>query len=129
MTKVNIAIVGSRTFTDSATFDREMNIALTEWGLSTKNINRIVSGGSARGTDTLADAFAKNHGVALTVYIPDWKAFGKDAGIMRNTEIINDCDYIIAFPSQHGRGNQDIIRKAQCSNPPKKMKVVYISIE
>lgn len=124
-TKVNIAIVGSRTFTDFVQCEFEIENALAEWGLTTKNINRIVSGG-AQGADTLADMYARKNNIAITVYSPDWKAFGKAAGIMRNTDIVNDCEYVIAFPSRKGKGTQDTIRKAQKSTNPKKTKVIYI---
>lgn len=123
--KINLAIVGSRNFTDFNKFEITVDDALKEWGLTTNHINRIVSGG-AKGADTLADWYAKHNGIALTVYVPDWKAFGKAAGIMRNTDIVNDCEYLIAFPSRSGKGTQDSIKKACNSTPPKKLKVVYI---
>ena len=123
--KANIAIIGSRNFTDFAKLETEMENALKEWNLTTSNINRIVSGG-ARGADTLADMYAKKHNLVMTTYIPDWKAFGKAAGVMRNTDIINDSDYVVAFPSRQGRGTQDSIRKAQKKLLTEKVKVVYI---
>jgi hypothetical protein len=123
--KVNIAMIGSREFTNYDLFEKKVQQALQEWGLSNHNINRIVSGG-ARGADTLADQYARKYKIPLTTHIPDWKAFGKAAGVMRNTDIINDSDYIVAFPSRQGRGTQDSIRKARNSTPPKKLFVFYV---
>lgn len=123
--KVNIAMVGSRNFTNFNLFEQKVDEAFDNWGLKKNNVNRIVSGG-ARGTDTLAEKYAKKYNIELKTYLPDWKRNGKAAGIIRNADIINNSDYVIAFPSHHGRGTQDSIRKAKKSNPPKKVHLYYI---
>jgi hypothetical protein len=45
------------------------------------------------------------------VFKPNWN-LGKAAGILRNTDIVNECTHIIGFPSKNGRGTQDSMRKA-----------------
>lgn len=123
--KIKLAIVGSRTFKDYTKFVTDVNRALDDWGLSISNISTIVSGG-AKGADTLAEQFAINNNIGITRHFPDWKKYGRAAGLMRNTDIINNSDYVIAFPSRYGKGTQDSIRKAQNFNPPKKLKVIFI---
>ena len=41
---------------------------------------------------------------------------------MRNTQIIEYCTHVLAFPSRKGRGTQDALRKAGT----KPVQVVYI---
>jgi len=118
-----LAIVGSRDFKDYTTFEKYVNDTLIEWNLQRDEITYIVSGG-AKGTDTLAEKYASNNNIHMTIYKPDWKQYGKAAGIMRNTDIIQDSDYVIAFPSKSGKGTQDSIRKATASF--KKLKVIWI---
>jgi hypothetical protein len=48
----------------------------------------------------------------------------KKAGLLRNTDIINESTHVIAFPNDKGSGTQDSIRKAQKLG--KIVKVIYI---
>ncbi len=117
-----IGIVGSRQFNDYVSFEKCVFKILSNWNINFKNIT-IISGG-AQGADTLAEIFAKKYNISMTIYKPDWKKYGKGAGIMRNTDIINECTHVIAFPSRTGKGTQDSIRKAQTKNIP--VKIIYI---
>jgi YspA, cpYpsA-related SLOG family len=121
-TPFKLAIIGSRTFSDYTKLTNDLNNALFEWGLSISDISRVISGG-AKGADSLAERFALDNNIEITIYRPDWKKHGKIAGLMRNTDIINDSDYVIAFPSKNGRGTQDSIRKCKS---PNKLKVIWI---
>lgn len=117
---MNIAIVGSRDLTKYDWFIEKVEETIKKWGIDYTDVNSVVSGG-ARGTDTLAEKFAKEKGIPLKVFKPDWRPNGvydRGAGIKRNTDIINSSDRVIAFPSKKGRGTQDSIRKAQRSNKP-----------
>lgn len=122
---MNLAIVGSRTFSNYDNFEQHVLDTLKEWDYDVKSIEKIISGG-AKGADTLAKMFANNHGIHLVEYLPDWNKHGKAAGIIRNADIVNACDHIIAFPSKNGKGTQNSIQRAQNSVPPKKIKVIFI---
>ena len=69
--------------------------------------------GGAKGADTLAENWAEEYGIPITIFRPDWKAYGKAAGPIRNTDIVNECTHMIAFPSVKGKGTQDSIKKAK----------------
>jgi hypothetical protein len=60
------------------------------------SITHIVSGG-ANGADKLGELFAKKHNIETIIYKPDWKKYGKSAGFLRNHDIINAADNVIAF--------------------------------
>ncbi|MCR4662865.1 MAG: DUF2493 domain-containing protein [Endomicrobiaceae bacterium] len=84
---MKIVIAGSRTITD-------MNILVKVIKLSGYKIteqDEIVSGG-ARGVDTLAEMYAKNKGIPLKIFKPDWNKYGKSAGVIRNYEMAKYCD-------------------------------------
>lgn len=112
---MKLTIVGSRNYNDYTQFKNVINETLKKWNYKITDIEKIISGG-AKGADSLAEKFAKENNIILTIYQPDWKTFGKAAGIMRNTDIINDCTHVIAFPSHQGSGTQDSIRKAKKDN-------------
>lgn len=107
--RVILAIIGARTMNDQKLFDEKMEDWVTEYG----EPDEIVSGG-AIGADTMAEKYAAKHSIDLTVFKPDYDKYaGKYAPIVRNTQIIEHCTHVLAFPSHYGRGTQDSLRKAR----------------
>jgi hypothetical protein len=104
---MNLAIVGSRHFTNNVQFEKYVDMWITENG----NPQMIVTG-CAKGTDHLAREYAKKYNIDLKVYKADWKMYGKAAGPLRNAEIINNSTHVLAFPSNTGKGTQDTLKKA-----------------
>lgn len=109
MTK--LAIVGSRHFQDYHFFTTKLD----EWIHKYGKPEFIISGG-ATGADSLAELYAKANNIPTIIFKPDWTKFGKAAGPIRNTEIVNACTNLIAFPSRSGKGTQDSITKASKMN-------------
>lgn len=72
------------------------------------NISYIVSGG-VKGTDTLAENFAKAHNIQTIVYKPQWKKYGKRAGILRNQDIVAESDVVVVFWDGSSKGTKSII--------------------
>ena len=60
------------------------------------SFDEIVSGG-ANGADKLGAKFAKDFDIKLTEFIPDWDKYGKRAGFLRNEQIVQAADEIVAF--------------------------------
>lgn len=115
---MNLAIIGSREFTDQVKFELYLHEAIEQWGMPDK----IVSGG-ARGADTLGERWAKANGYTidngkLIIHKADWDKHGKAAGIIRNYDIIRDATHFLAFPSHKGRGTQHTVGVAQGKNMP-----------
>ena len=75
----------------------------------------IVSGG-AKGADTLAEKFALENHLEMIVFKPDWKKFGKRAGFLRNTIIIENATIVFAFWDGKSNGTKDSIDKAEKLN-------------
>lgn len=107
---MKVGVIGSRDFSDYALMCKT---------LSNYKISSIVSGG-ARGADKLAARFAKENNIKLKEFIPDW-TIGKHAGFLRNSEIVNESDIIIAFWDGKSNGTLDSIKKAK-----KQKKVVVV---
>lgn len=105
---MRIAIVGSRNFSDYHT--ARINL------LSLINPDDIIISGGARGADNIAEQFAKEFGNEIIIHKPDWNKHGNSAGMIRNSKIVEDCDYVIAFWDMKSNGTKDTIRKARNSN-------------
>lgn len=105
-----VAIIGSRTFFDFKRVEEEI--------LKLKlDITRIVSGG-ANGADQLGELFANKYNIPLIIYPPNWDEYGKAAGFIRNKEIVNDADLIIAFWDGKSSGTKNTLDLALSIGKP-----------
>ena len=116
---VKLGIVGYRKFTDYKKFSKIVDEYIAEIGIPVL----IVSGG-AKGVDTMAEVYAKEHKIPTRIFLPDWDKYKKGAGLIRNTEIVKESTHVIAFPSKKSIGTIDSINKAVKYN--KFLKVVEI---
>ncbi|ARF12205.1 protein of unknown function DUF2493 [Klosneuvirus KNV1] len=116
---VHLGIVGYRGFTDYEKFSQLVDEYIEEIG----SPEFIISGG-AKGTDTMAEKYAQDHNIQTKIFKPDWEKHGKGAGIMRNTDIIQNSTHVIAFLSQKSIGTIDSINKAKKFN--KLLKIIDI---
>ncbi len=104
---MRVIIAGSRTITNLATV--EAAIKASGWRGS---IAEVVSGG-ARGVDTLAEAWAAERGIAITRFPADWRTHGRAAGPMRNREMAEYADALIAVWDGESRGTANMIEEAR----------------
>jgi uncharacterized phage-like protein YoqJ len=119
-TNKNIAVVGTRNFTDKNTFKRIINEVITIEGIP----NKIVSGG-AIGADTLAFEWAIENSTEILVFKPRYEDFPKKKRWMapkeRNTTIVDNSDIVLAFWDMESTGTKDTINKSI-----KKGKKIYL---
>lgn len=118
--KNNLAIIGSRTFNNYSFAAKKILEIIKNNKIS---IDKIVSGG-ANGADKIAEKFANNYNIPIIVIKPDWNN-GKHSGLLRNTDIVNNSNFIIAFWDGKSKGTLDTINKAKKSN--KKVFVINVS--
>lgn len=94
MEEFKLIVAGSRGFTDYELLTRVL-FAMADVELANKRLG-IVSG-MARGADQLGVRFAGEHGLALYKYPANWNGLGKRAGFIRNTQMGNFSDGLLAF--------------------------------
>ena len=83
----------------------------------------IVSGG-ARGADTYARLFAQQHNLKLVEYLPDYDKYRRQAPLIRNKLIVENCNCLIAFWDGVSRGTKYTIDYATKMGKP--VKIVQI---
>ena len=79
----------------------------------------IVSGGCPKGGDNFAEIIAEAFGVPTVLYLPKWDLHGRGAAFIRNTEIANKSDVLIAMVTvdrNRCRGTMDTVKK-MCDKP------------
>ena len=109
---MKIAIAGSRTVTE---------IGLD--GVIPTDCTEIVSGG-AKGIDSDVEKYAEKKGIKMTVFKPDYRRFRGGATHIRNRQIVDYADEVIAFWDGSSRGTSSVIE--YCLDVGKKVAVVTI---
>lgn len=111
MIERKVAIVGSRNFPDLDIVRSTIRNLVNESVCLDQTIT-IVSGG-ARGPDKAGENEAKRLRLKTIIFLADWDQYGKAAGFIRNTQIANECDEVIAFWDGKSNGTRNTIAKAK----------------
>ena len=99
------AVIGTRTFENYQQLCETLgNLANTP--------TEIISGG-ATGADALAERYAKENNLPLTIHLANWKEYGKAAGPIRNKTIIEECEQLVAFWDVQSKGTSYTIKTAK----------------
>jgi hypothetical protein len=77
----------------------------------------VVSGG-ARGVDRAAEASARRHRLGLDVMKADWDTYGRRAGMLRNAQLVESVDLLVAFWDGQSRGTKNAIDHARAMVKP-----------
>ena len=104
-----IAIVGSRHFP---------RLDLVEAFVASLAPETVVISGGAQGVEDAAERAARARGLEVIVFHADWKAYGRQAGPMRNPEIVAQADRFVAFWDGRSQGTLDTIVQAVNANLP-----------
>lgn len=78
-------------------------------------IGEVMSGG-ARGVDALGEKFARVNNLPLKVFPANWKKYGRGAGHIRNAEMADYADVLIAVWDGKSKGTLSMIRLANKAN-------------
>lgn len=68
---------------------------------------QLLINGKATGYDTLADNWARQHGIQTLQFPADWRKHGRGAGPIRNRMMLEEGkpDLVVAFPGDRGTTN------------------------
>jgi hypothetical protein len=98
-------IAGSRSITDYATVERAVRLSGIE-------ITEVISG-KARGPDLLGERWAKEHDVPVNSKPANWNKYGPSAGPIRNREMAEEADALVAVWDGVSKGTKDMIKVAK----------------
>lgn len=77
----------------------------------------VISGGAC-GVDTIAATAAVKRGLQIKIFTADWDTYGRAAGPIRNKEIVDAADGVIAFWDGVSRGTLSTIEFAKAAGKP-----------
>lgn len=89
-------------------------------------VEEIVSGGAA-GIDRLSAAYAKEQGIPLTEFLPDYGRYGRGAPLRRNAEIAAYADGVLAFWDGRSRGTAHTVGLFRAAG--KSVRVILVETE
>ena len=101
---MKVIIAGSRGIEDYS----QVKLAIE---LSQFYVSEVVSG-CARGVDKIGEYWAKKHDIPIKRFPANWKS-GKMAGLIRNIEMANYADALIAVWDGQSRGTKHMIECAK----------------
>jgi len=108
---MKLIIAGGRDFEDKILavqsfmgFAADVNTNLSKANPFTE----IVSGG-ARGADRVGEFIAKFYNLPVKQFIPDWEGLGKKAGHVRNRDMGDYADALLAFWDGQSKGTKGMI--------------------
>lgn len=103
-----VIIAGGRDFSDYKLLRETMDKLLCN---ITEEITVVC--GKARGADTLGEKYAKEKGYAVDYYPADWTKYGRRAGYLRNEQMAQNADALVAFWDGESRGTRSMIELAR----------------
>lgn len=110
-----VIIAGGRDFNDY-----QLLVDSCDKYLVNKNNIEIVSG-TAKGADLLGEQYAKDRGHSVKKFKPDWASLGKRAGFIRNEQMAQYGNALIAFFDGESKGTKHMIDTAQKLGLPMKI--------
>lgn len=72
----------------------------------------IISGHASR-ADTLGERYAQEKGFKIETYPADWKKYGRAAGTIRNEQMANIANALVAFWDGKSKGTKSMISLAK----------------
>jgi len=104
---MKIIIAGGRDFEDYNQLAEYCDYILS-------NISPVeIVSGHAKGADLLGERYAERKGYNMTWFPADWNLHGKKAGILRNIEMADYADALIAFWDGKSKGTRHMIDTAR----------------
>ena len=86
-------------------------------------VSEIVSGG-ASGAESLAEQYALERGLPMTVIRPDYKTYDRTAPLIRNSQIVSESDFTLVLWDGISRGSLNVIMTCIRTNKPFKVLLV-----
>lgn len=111
--EIRLIIAGSRDFTDYPLLKKELDRLIHEIQKEYPGTKIVIVSGGARGADLLGERFAKENGFAMVRFPAKWNLYGKQAGPIRNRQMLEyakeGIPMLMAFWDGVSRGTRNMV--------------------
>lgn len=114
-----VIVAGSRTFDDYKLFCEKLDYLFKD-----QSDEICIICGLAKGADMLGQRYAINNHLYIKYYPADWHTNGKSAGIIRNIQMAEEADALVAFWDGESKSTKHMIDIAK----KKRLKVRIINV-
>lgn len=105
-----VVIGGCRDYSDYAFFKSHLEEILKD-----EKDEIIIISGHCSGVDLMGERYAAENGFKVEIFLPEWKKYGRAAGPLRNKQMVEKANLIIAFWDGKSKGTKSLIKYAQNS--------------
>jgi hypothetical protein len=110
VTMYKVIIAGGRDFSDYELLDKNV------YEFTLYQLDLEIVSGCANGADKLGEKYANTYGIPIKRFPADWDKHGKSAGYIRNKQMAEYADMLIAFWDGKSKGTNHMIDLATNSN-------------
>ncbi len=107
---MKVIVAGSRGFDNYNFLAKKLDKIL-------QDVNPTIICGEARGADTLGKKYAELHSYKVMSFPADWSK-GKGAGYIRNEQMAENADALVAFWDGKSKGTEHMIKTMKSMNKP-----------
>lgn len=120
MEEIRLIIAGTRDFENYYLLCREVDLVIHNLKRKHLNAEIVIVSGTARGADFLGERYAKEHGYAVKRFPANWDLYSKQAGYVRNREMLDfakeQIGVLVAFWDGCSQGTKNMINISQNEN-------------
>ena len=109
MDSYKVIIAGGRSFADYELLTTKCDALLKQ---KSTTLDIVIISGAAKGADSLGERYALERGYAVEHFPADWKKYGRAAGKMRNAQMADIANALIAFWDGKSSGTKNMIDTA-----------------
>jgi len=107
---MKIIVAGGREFKDYSRLCKVLDHLLIN------QPDAVIVSGTARGVDQMGEKYAESRNLKVVRYPANWDKYGKRAGYIRNQEMADNADALIAFWDSKSNGTGHMIDVAKKGN-------------
>lgn len=109
---MRVIIAGGRDFNDYQLLKDKVNYYMSNAS------DVVVICGEAKGADVLGKRLAKENRLLVNSFPAKWELYGKSAGYIRNKEMADTADVLVAFWDGKSKGTANMIEIAKKKGIP-----------
>lgn len=113
ITEFRVIIAGGRDFQDYQLLRSTMDALLQN---KLRKVKIVIICGMAKGADMLGARYAQERGYHIRYFPAEWDKLGKKAGIVRNEQMAQNADALVAFWDGSSHGTKNMIETAKRYN-------------
>ncbi len=106
---LHVVIGGYRNFNDYETLKVFVDASIAQ--LNETEIT--ILSGHCKGVDLMAEQYAMERNYGLEIFPAEWKKYGRAAGPIRNKQMVEKANVVIAFVCERAKGTKNLISHAK----------------